>query len=146
MMDSTSKYTRIILRIFIVSNPQGTGIGICIGFVLDLLMGLFSPVLKAVELINIAAVKIYHLMALGVLGVNLPHYLLRKEVDPEITKAIDYIEAQHKAGRISIFQKKQMFDELFSKLIKDATLNLDKEENMADKILDELKPERKDPD
>lgn len=56
-------FTRKAINILFVSNPRGTSLGVLTGIVLDGLIGLFSPFLKTISIINISIVKLWHLMA-----------------------------------------------------------------------------------
>ena len=121
--ESVTEFIRRSINILFVSNPRGTSLGVLIGVVLDALLGLASPILKAVEALNFGAIKMWHLIALGVVSMNLPSYLRRKEVDQSIVKAIEYIEEQKKNGSISDWQAKQMYVNLHNKVLESVTLD-----------------------
>lgn len=65
----------------------------------------------------------WHLIGLGVVSMNLPSYLRRKEIDPSILNAIKYIEEQKGNQRISAGQAKQMYVNLHQKVLESVTLN-----------------------
>lgn len=121
--ESVTEFIRKSINILFVSNPRGTSLGVLIGVILDALLGLASPILKTVEALNFGAIKMWHLIALGVGSMNLPSYLRRKEVDQSIVKAIEYIEEQKKNGSISDWQAKQMYVNLHNKVIESVTLD-----------------------
>ncbi|ASM50288.1 hypothetical protein PESP_a2297 [Pseudoalteromonas espejiana DSM 9414] len=103
---------------------------------MDALLGLASPILKTVEALNFGAIKMWHLIGLGVVSMNLPCYLRRKEVDQSIVKAIEYIEEQKKNGSISDWQANQMYVNLHNKVLESVTLDLATQETTSS--LDEL--------
>lgn len=121
--ESVTEFIRKSINILFVSNPRGTSLGVLIGVILDALLGLASPILKTVEALNFGAIKMWHLICLGVFSMNLPSYLRRKEVDPSIAKAIEYIEEQKKNGTISDWQAKQMYVNVHNKVLESVTLD-----------------------
>ncbi|WP_100636071.1 hypothetical protein [Marinomonas sp. ef1] len=118
-----TEFIRKSINILFVSNPRGTSLGVLIGVILDALLGLASPILKTVEALSFGAIKMWHLIALGVVSMNLSSYLRRKEVDQSIVKAIEYIEEQKKNGSISDWQAKQMYVNLHNKVLESVTLD-----------------------
>lgn len=131
--DEITEVFRKAINILFVSNPRGTSIGVLIGVILDGLLGLFSPALKAIEILNIGVVKMWHLVGLGVASMNLPSYLRRNEIDPSISSAVKYIEDQKKNGRITEWQARQMYVNLHQKVLENVTLNNEASE-ASDKI------------
>ncbi|HEP9600325.1 hypothetical protein N0786_00785 [Pseudomonas aeruginosa] len=121
--DQISGMFRKAINVLFVSNPRGTSIGILIGVLLDGLLGLISPMTKLWGWANISAIKIWHLMAGGVVIMNLPTYLTRKKVDPSILNAIDYIEEQKKNRTITGWQASQMYRNLHQKVLESVTLD-----------------------
>lgn len=121
------------INILFVSNPRGTSLGVFMGVVLDGVLGLFSPFLKGIEVINIAAVKMWHMIGLGVLFANLPEYLKRNEIDPSILNAIKYIEDQKAKKNISDWQVKQMYMNLHQTVLENITLDK-KTQDQSEKI------------
>ena len=118
-------FFRKSISIFFVSNPRGTSMGVLVGVVLDGVLGLFSPALKSLEALNLGAIKMWHLIGLGVVSMNLPSYLRRNEIDPSILNAIKYIEEQKKSHNISDWQASQMYTNLHNKVLESVTLNKD---------------------
>lgn len=129
--ESVTEFFRKSINILFVSNPQGTSLGVLIGVVLDALLGLASPILKTVEALNFGAIKMWHLIGLGVASINIPIYLRRKEVDQSIVKAIEYIEEQKKNGTISDWQAKQMYVNLHNKVLESVTLDKDTQDTTS---------------
>ena len=121
--EKMTEFIRKSINILFVANPRGTSIGVLIGVILDGILGLFSPLIKGVEALNFGAVKMCHLIGLGVVSMNLPNYLRRKEVDPSISNAIKYIEEQKRNQSISDWQAKQMYANLHQKVLECVTLN-----------------------
>ncbi|MGC0118579.1 hypothetical protein [Pseudoalteromonas piscicida] len=116
-----------------VSNPRATSLGIFLGFTMDGLLGFISLTYKGV---NFAAIKIWHLVAVGILGMNLPSYLNRNEVDPSITKAIEFIEQGVINGKINKNQAKLMYNQLYIKVLEHVTNDLVKNHPTKAKKLD----------
>lgn len=125
--DNITLFVRKALNVLFVANPKGTSIGILIGVVLDGLIGLFEPTLKAFQAINIAAVKMWHLVALGVVGINTPSYLRRKEIDPSIVNAMNYIEELATKSQLPDWQVKQMYANLYQKVLENMSLDIESE-------------------
>lgn len=121
--EQITELARRSINILFISNPKGTSIGVLAGVVCDGVLGLFAPALKAIELINIAAIKAWHLIGLGVITANLPSYLRRSEIEPSIVKAIDFIEEQKKKGNINEWQARQMYANLHSKVLDNIVLD-----------------------
>jgi len=122
-LESVTELIRKSINILFVSNPRSTSLGVLIGVILDALLGLVSPILKTVEALNFGAINMSHLICLGVVSMNLPSYLRRKEVDQSIANAIEYIEEQKKNGTISDWQAKQMYVNLHNKVLESVTLD-----------------------
>jgi hypothetical protein len=118
-----TEFIRKSINILFVSNPRGTSLGVLIGVILDALLGLASPLLRTVEALNFGAIKMWHLIGVGVVSMNLPSYLRRKEVDQSIVNAIEYIEEQKKNGAISDWQARQMYVNLHNKVLESVTLD-----------------------
>lgn len=132
-MDELTGLGRKAINILFVDNPTGTSLGVLIGIILQGVIALFEPVLKSIEIINIAAIKTWHLVCLGVVSINVPQYLRRYKIDPSIESAIDYIEQQKKSGRISDWQSKQMYSNLHNKVLESVTLETERKK-IADSI------------
>lgn len=121
--DQITVFARKAINILFASNPKGTSLGILIGVSLDGLLGFFSPLMKTWEWANAAALKTWHLIAIGVIGMNLPAYLARNKIDQSILNAIDYIERQKSSGNINDWQARQMFFKLHEKVLESVTLD-----------------------
>lgn len=121
--ETITEFIRKSINILFVANPKGTSIGILLGVIFDGFIGLFMPFLKGLQSINIAAIKMWHLMGLGVVIINLPIYWRRNEIDPSILKAIEYIENQKKLNHIADWQVRQMYANLHQKVLESINLN-----------------------
>ncbi|MCR8923795.1 hypothetical protein NO559_13520 [Dasania sp. GY-MA-18] len=126
--EGITEFFRKSINILFVSSPRGTSIGVLIGVILDGLLGLAYPLVKSIEFLNFSAIKMWHLIGLGVVSIHLPSYLRRKEVDQSILNAIKYIEDQKKNKSISDWQAKQMYFNLHNKVLESVTLNKDAQE------------------
>lgn len=121
--DQISGFLRKAINVLFVSNPRGTSIGILIGVLLDGLLGFIAPMAKSWEWANISAIRVWHLMAGGIVIMNLPGYLARKKIDQSILNAIDYIETQKSNGAISEWDARQMYRNLHQKVLESVTLD-----------------------
>ena len=126
--DQVSQIIRKAINILFVSNPKATSIGIVIGVVIDGVIGLFTPFLKGIEWISISSVKMWHLIGLGIITMNLPSYLRRKEVDPSIKNAIEFIEKEKTKGNVTEWQARQMYSNLHQKVLENVVLETSKQE------------------
>lgn len=129
--DQVSEITRKSINILFVSNPKGTSLGVLVGVVVDGLLGVFSPALKAIEWLNVAAIKTWHLIGLGIFSMNLPTYLKRNKIDPSIINAISFIENEREKGNISDWQARQMYSNLHQKVLESVTLESSKQETTS---------------
>jgi len=120
--DQITEIARKAINILFVSNPKGTSIGIFLGVVIEGVIGLFSPFLKTIELINISAIKLWHLIGFGIVSMNLPEYIRRKEIDPSIKNAIEFIENEKLKGNINEWQARQMYSNLHKKVLESVAL------------------------
>lgn len=129
--DQVSEITRKVVNILFVSNPKGTSLGVLVGVVLDGFLGVFSPALKAIEWINVAAIKTWHLIGLGVFSMNLPSYLKRNDIDTSIINAISFIESEKEKGNVSDWQARQMYFNLHQKVLESITLESSRQETAS---------------
>ncbi|WP_110973523.1 hypothetical protein [Pseudomonas huaxiensis] len=128
--DQFSEFSRKAINILFVSNPKGTSIGILAGVLLHGIAGLFTPTLKAIEWINIGALKVWHYICFAVIGLNMPSYFKRTDIDPSIKKAISFIQEQHDSKKINDWQARQMYTQLLQQVIE----NIVVEHNAAEKV------------
>ncbi|RMT95138.1 hypothetical protein ALP39_200145 [Pseudomonas marginalis pv. marginalis] len=124
--DQTSEVVRRAINVLFVANPTGTSIGVLIGVILDGLLGVFTPLLKTIEWISVSALKIWHFVGFGVFAVNFPVYLARKDVDPSIKQAIDFIEEQKSKKHVNDWQARQMYVRLLDQVLERVALNDDR--------------------
>jgi hypothetical protein len=119
-LDKISFYASKAIDSLFIFNPTGTALGVLIGILLDGLLVVFSPFLKP---LNIAALKIWHLIAFGVFGMNILNYLKRDNIPKELGNALLFIEQQRKAGLISDAQAKMHTNALLRSLVEKVTLD-----------------------
>lgn len=124
---------RKAINILFVSNPRGTSIGVLLGAILDGVLGLFGPYLKSLELIDILAVKTWHLVALGIASMNIPAFLKRDEIDPSIVNALNFIEERSETLGLPEWQVRAMYNDLFNEVLDSVSLN-EKDDSTANKI------------
>ncbi len=130
--DQITELARKSINILFISNPRGTSIGILIGVVLDGLNGFISPALNTAWT-SASSIELWHFIGLGIVSMNLPSYLRRKEIDSSIINAISFIEEQKAKGNIADWQVKQMYSNLHQKVLESVSLENDKQEK-ANKI------------
>jgi hypothetical protein len=86
----TSLLKRAVDMLFVL-NPKGTSVGAFLGIVLDGVLAFFSPALKRLSSYDITAVRTYHLIAAGVLLLNIPILFRRRELPQEVENALEAI-------------------------------------------------------
>jgi len=128
------------LDIVFVANPVGTSLGIFTGFVLKGMIAFFSPTLLAFKAVNFAALRTYHLCALGVVGFNIGPYFKRSKIDPRITSAIQFIEDEAEKNNLPEWQRKKMYENLLAKVLANVVLdeNTAKEFRSFREMLDQV--------
>lgn len=141
--EQISIFFRKSINILFVSNPRGTSIGVLIGVVLDGIIGLFSPVLKTIEIIDISKIKIWHLMGFSVVGMNIPSYLKRNDIPEVILNGMKLIEEQKRNKTIPDWQAGQMYSNLLQKMLESVELNI-REMNVENRINDLVKTNQND--
>ncbi len=102
--------------------------GVLFGIVMDGLVSIFTPLLKTIAIINLAAIKLWHLIGFGMFAFNVRPFLNRHKIEPSIISAISYIENQKEAGNIDDWQAKQMYRNLHNKVLESVLLNKEQEE------------------
>ncbi|EGQ7873375.1 hypothetical protein H8Q54_004262 [Vibrio parahaemolyticus] len=126
--EEISVLIRKSINILFVSNPRGTSMGVLFGIVMDGLVSIFTPLLKTIAIINLAAIKLWHLIGFGIFAFNVRPFLNRHKIEPSIISAISYIENQKEAGNIDDWQAKQMYRNLHNKVLESVLLNKEQEE------------------
>ncbi|WP_242210044.1 MULTISPECIES: hypothetical protein [unclassified Pseudomonas] len=116
--DQATEAFRRALNILFVANPRGTSLGVLLGVALDGAIVLLKPWLKTFELLSFSSIKIWHLMSLGVLAMNIRPYLQRDEVDPRIVNAIAHIDSEKAKGHITDLQARKLFADLQHQILK----------------------------
>src|SRR5580765_5450047 len=74
--------------VLFVYNPKGTSVGVFLGVVADGLLKVFSPALRKFSTLDLSALATYHLMAGGVVLMNIPSLFKRRELPKEIEDAL----------------------------------------------------------
>ena len=119
-------FLRKALDILFIANPQGTALGILLGFIIDVLLKTFSPLLPS-DIVNATFIHTWQftagLCACCVVGFNIKPYKDRKKVSPDIIAALKFIEENEKAGRITKMQAQMEYQALIKKVISEVTLN-----------------------
>ncbi|MCF7512972.1 hypothetical protein L3V43_05055 [Pseudoalteromonas sp. L23] len=107
-------FFRKAVNILFIQNPVGTGLGVLIGVMLEAVLNIM---ISFFNILSIGVVKLYHLIAVGVFGMNIKSYNSRHDIDPSITSAIEYIEIGVKEGRIDQVRAKLMYNDLYKKVL-----------------------------
>ncbi len=88
--DTITAILKRAVDILFVLNSRGTSIGALTGVCGDGLLKLFTPALEAYrETINITQLKIYHLIATGIVLFNIPSLFRTRELPKEIEDAFE---------------------------------------------------------
>lgn len=124
--DDNTRILKRALDVLFVKNPQGTSLGLLLGFIIDGLLKAFSPLIS-VDIVNKEFLKEWGftvwLCAFGVFGFNIKPYKDRDKVKPAIINALKFIEENQKAGRITKIQAQMEYQALIKKVISEVTLN-----------------------
>lgn len=126
--DDLTSYLKIATDILFVKNPISTSMGVLFGIVVHGLLGVLSPLFQSLELVRISAISVFHFIALGILGFNVPSYINRHKISPKIESAINLIEEQLSKGNISKLEAKQQYRSLITQAVSDAKI---KEEHQS---------------
>ncbi|MFZ2727666.1 MAG: hypothetical protein WAX77_15545 [Methylococcaceae bacterium] len=124
--DRITFYLKRALDFLFISNPQGTVLGMLLGFVIDGLLKTFLPLLPN-EIVNALFIQTWQFTAglcgLCVLGFNIKPYNDRKKVNPKIIEALNFIEQRELTGQITKIQAQMEYQALIKKVISEVTLN-----------------------
>jgi hypothetical protein len=121
-LDAITRYGKQALDVLMVFDPRATSLGIFAGVLFHGIVGLFAPVLSTIQVINIAALRFWHYLAVGVFMFNIPKFIRRNKIDPKITEALNYIKDQKQSGHIEEWQAKQMYVNLHQKVLENIVL------------------------
>jgi hypothetical protein len=121
-MDVVTKYLKISTDILFVKNPVATSMGALFGIVAHGLYGLFLPSLQSFEFIKVAALNVFHFIALGIFGFNIKGWKNQHKVSLEIENAIAFINQQERKGLISEFEAKQQYRTLITQAVKNVVV------------------------
>lgn len=123
--DDLTYYIKLATDILFVKNPVSTSMGTLFGVTLHGIFGLLSPLIQSFELIKLSALTVFHFIAIGIFGFNIPSYINRHKVSPKIEIAMRLIREQLREKTISKAEANRQYRELISKAVEDAKVNDD---------------------
>lgn len=121
--DKATASIKIATDILFVKNPVGTSMGVLTGVILHGIVGMFSPFLVSLKVINPSALNIGHYIAIGVFGFNVGNFRRRHKINPEIEEALAFIKQMRKEGKISASQAKLEYLSLIKKVVENVQLD-----------------------
>ncbi|AXQ98002.1 hypothetical protein [Pseudoalteromonas piscicida] len=130
-------FFRKAVNILFIQNPVGTGLGVLIGVMLEAVLNI---IISFFNILSIGVVKLYHLVAVGVFGMNIKSYNSRHDIDPSIKSAIEYIEIGVKEGRIDQIRAKLMYSDLYKQVL----ANVNVKQSSFSTEFDKPNPEKSD--
>ena len=122
-IDDVTYYLKLATDILFVKNPVSTSMGTLFGVVLHGIFGLFSPLIQSFDVIKLSAITVFHFIAIGIFGFNIPSYLNRHKVSPKVEAAMRLIREQLNDQTISKVEARRQYRELISKVVEDAKVN-----------------------
>jgi len=126
--DDVTYYIKLATDILFVKNPVSTSMGTLFGVSLHGIVGVFSPFIQSFEVIKLSAFTVFHFIAIGIFGFNIPSYVNRHKVSPKIEMAMRLISEQLKEQTISKSEANRQYRELISKAVADAKVSDERNE------------------
>ena len=123
MKKSKDTFSAILKRaadVLFLYNPKGTSIGVFLGVVGDGLLKLFSPALGKFSSLDFSALATYHLIACGVVVMNIPSLFKRRELPKEIEDALTAIRVA--SPRLTEVQVRARYLALLSSVMERVTV------------------------
>lgn len=124
MKEDTDFVTRLLLKILNILFMYNI-LGTCYGCLLGIFLLSLQDVL-AVYISVIGSIKWYGFIAFGVLAFNITTMTIRKYEDPDIEKRLKYIKEIIKESNFSEQEKRTIWRETVSSIIKDFSGNTNK--------------------
>ena len=122
--DKLTAAVKIATDLLFLNNPVGTSMGVFFGVVLHGITGAFYPTFQNFKYFKIAALNIFHYIAIGIFGFNVKSFITRNKLSPEIIEAIDFIDQQVANGRITKTEAKLQYREIVKKVVENVQLDL----------------------
>jgi len=130
-LNDVTYYIKLATDILFVKNPVSTSMGTLSGVVLHGLFGLFSPFFQSFEILKMSAITVFHFIAIGIFGFNIPSYINRHKVSPKVEAAMRLIKEQLREQTISKAEANRQYKELISKVVEDAKVNDEQNEPIS---------------
>lgn len=112
--DAFTKIFLRVLNILFLYNVVGTTFGVLVGLLLSSLKEVF-----ALYIYQIGMIKEYGFVIFGVLLFNIPAFVKKKYLDPEIEKRLKYTREILKEGPFTEKEKKMYWREVMNTVIKE---------------------------
>lgn len=122
-LDSITLMGRRAIKFLLSENPPGTSLGILTGIAGDGVLAAFRPVIESTFPVELGVVRLWHLIAGGVVAFNLRPYLKREQIDPTIENALEFIKRQEEEGRLSDWQRRRMYTKLYERVLAEVVLD-----------------------
>ena len=130
-MDELTKTIAKALDVLLIGNPQKTALGVLLGCVLKGVTDLFFQ-LKEISI----SLSIFFFIPLGVVMLNIKNLWGNYSFDPELEKAIHYLEELQKRGDIPESEKRQQWRKMIKLVFDKASASMDRNSGQAVKDKD----------
>lgn len=120
-MDELTKTIAKALDVLLIGNPQKTALGVLLGCVLKGVTDLFFQ-LKEISI----SLSIFFFIPLGVVMLNIKNLWGNYSFDPELEKAIHYLEELQKRGDIPESEKRQQWRKMIKLVFDKASASMDR--------------------
>jgi hypothetical protein len=95
--------------ILFVQNPKGTSVGAFLGVAVDGLLRFFSPAMhKLRDWVDPEKINVFYWIAIGIVLLNIPHLLRRRQLPNQIEDAFEVIRRMKKEGAPAVQIKMQL--------------------------------------
>jgi hypothetical protein len=128
--DSATNVVKRATDILFIMNPKGTSMGVLSGIVINGLVEIFNPLLKAQKALDFTRIGTIYYLLFGVFVFNLPSAFRRHSLDPQIESALDSIKKAKREHNISSAQARIMYLGLYERVLAQIVLDKDTREKI----------------
>jgi len=122
--DTVSAILYKAVDVLFVQNPRGTSLGAFGGVAADGALRFFHPwLIRFKDLVDPDRISTIHLVAFGIVCLNIPTLFRRRRLPDEIELAIESIRLARREGRISAVQEKMAWLALCNSVVERINLN-----------------------
>jgi len=123
-LNNISSYLKRKMEILFIKNPEKTSLGVLFGIILHSILEIFKTVLKGYEyVIDLSRLTMLELIIFGVFIFNISSILSKKRFPEDIEIVLSLIKDAQTKGKISKIHIKQMYINLFKKVLENIELN-----------------------